>query len=315
MNRFSATILLLATLLLAACAAGSGTLGPVATPPPTAEPSIDAPSAEPTPGETAAPGGTGEPGASPQETAATTTTVRAYFFLGSFTDNSGLVPVLRQVPKTSAVGAAAMNALLAGPNDTELGARPAMYTVVPEGTRFLGLTIDGGVATVNLSREFESGGGSASVLGRLAQVVYTLTQFPTITGVRFELDGQPVTTFSGEGVVLDGPVGRTDYTDFLPAIWVDRPAWGGVLGNPGRVTGLANVFEAAFNVATLDAADRSLVDVPAMATCGTGCWGTFDVTIPYSVSAAQWGTLRVYDLSANDGSPEHVVEYPVWLTP
>ena len=30
-----------------------------------------------------------------------------------------------------------------------------------------------------------------------------------------------------------------------------------------------------------------------MATCGTGCWGTFDVRIPYSVSKAQWGTLRV----------------------
>ena len=157
--------------------------------------------------------------------------------------------------------------------------------------------------------------GLASLSGRLAQVVYTLTQFPTITGVRFQLDGQPVTSFSGEGVVLDHPVGRADYTDFLPPIWVDRPAWRGVLANPGRVSGLANVFEAQFRVQVLDAADRSLLDVPVMASCGTGCWGTFDVTIRYAVGSAQWGTLRVYDRSARDGSPEHVVEYPVWLTP
>ena len=156
--------------------------------------------------------------------------------------------MLREIPKTQAVGAAALNALLAGPNDAELGARPAMYTAIPEGTRFLGLRIEGGIATVNLSREFESGGGSASVLGRLAQVVYTLTQFPTVQGVRFELDGEPVEVFSGEGVVLSEPVGRDDYYDQLPTIFVDRPAWGGVLANPARVVGLANTFEATFQV-------------------------------------------------------------------
>jgi hypothetical protein len=52
-----------------------------------------------------------------------------------------------------------------------------------------------------------------------------------------------------------------------------------------------------------------------MATCGTGCRGTFDVTIAYDVAKAQWGTLRVWDGSAKDGSPENVREYPVWLTP
>jgi germination protein M len=300
------------TLALMACTASGGDLGGVATPPPTSGSSLDLPTAEPTPGDTSPPG---SPGASPVGSPGESTTVRAYFFLGSFTDNAGLVPVLRQVPKTQAVGAAAMAALLAGPNDAELGARPAMYTVVPDGTRFLGLTVDGGIATVNLSREFESGGGSASVLGRLAQVVYTLTQFPTVQGVRFELDGAPVTVFSGEGVVLDKPVDRADYADFLPAIFVDRPAWGGVLGNPGRVTGLANVFEATFRVAILDASGSVLTDQMAMATCGTGCWGTFDVTLPYTVSSAQFGTLRVYDLSAKDGSRQHVTDYPVWLTP
>jgi hypothetical protein len=200
-----------------------------------------------------------------------------------------------------------------------------MYTTIPEGTRLLGLTIANGVATVNLSKEFESGGGSASVLGRLAQVVYTLTQFPTVKSVSFELDGQPVTTFSGEGIVLAHPVGRADYTDQLPAIWVDRPAWGAAIGNPARVAGLANVFEATFRISIYGAEPTGfdgglhfapkLADVQVMATCGTGCWGSFDATIEYSVNVAQWGWLRVYDLSAKDGSNENVTEYPVWLTP
>jgi hypothetical protein len=52
-----------------------------------------------------------------------------------------------------------------------------------------------------------------------------------------------------------------------------------------------------------------------MATCGTGCWGRFDATIGYSVGSAQMGTLRVYNRSARDGSPEAIRDYPVWLTP
>jgi germination protein M len=306
-NLLQAFVVVATFMLVAACSPGTGDLGPVATPPPTSAPSIDPGTPEPTSGASPAPTASTAPGE--------TTTIRAYFFLGSFTHDAGLAPVLREIPKTQAVATAAMNALLAGPAGNEIESRPAMYSAIPEGTRLLGLSIDNGVATVDLSREFESGGGSASVLGRLAQVVYTLTQFPTVDAVSFELDGEPVTVFSGEGVVLEHPVGRADYTDQLPAIWVDRPAWGAALGNPGRVAGMSNVFEATFRIAILDGDENVLADEMAMASCGTGCWGTFDVTISYSVGSAQWGTLRVYELSAQDGSPQNVTDYPVWLTP
>src|SRR5258705_94210 len=82
-----------------------------------------------------------------------------------------------------------------------------------------------GFATVDLSGEF-AGGGSASAKGRLAQVVYTLTQFPAITGVRFKIDGKAVTTFTDAAIDLSGAVDRMTYTDQLPAIFVDQPAWG-----------------------------------------------------------------------------------------
>jgi hypothetical protein len=318
--------LVMLVALVGACSPLTGDLGSVAPPASTGQPSIDLPSAEPTPGgvpgaspvptesdgPSASPAG---PAPTPAPTTTGTTTVRAYYFLGSFVDNAGLVPVLREVPKTQAVGAAAIRALIEGPNDAEMGARPAMYTVIPEGTRFLGLRIDAGIATVNVSREFEQGGGSASVLGRLAQVVYTLTQFPTVEGVKFELDGEPVTVFSGEGVVLDEPVDRADYVDQLPGVFVDRPAWGGVLANPARVRGMANVFEATFRLRLRDGGGRSLANRTVTATCGTGCWGTFDETVDYTVARAGWGRLQVYVLSAKDGSVENLTEYPVWLTP
>jgi germination protein M len=305
--------LLWVAFLVAACGPSTGDLGSVAPPPSTAQPSIALPSDEPTPGSTGNP--QASPGATPSPPTGETTTVRSYFILGSFVDNAGLVPVLREISKTKAVGAAAMAELLNGPNDDELGASPAMYTAIPEGTHFLGLTIENGVATVNLSKEFQSGGGSTTVVQRVAQVVYTLTQFPTVTGVSFQIDGVPKPVFGGNGTTFDRPVTRDDYTDQLPAIFVDRPAWGGVLGNPARLVGVANVFEATFRAEILDGAGKTLASSQVMASCGTGCWGDFDVTIRYDVGKAGWGTLRVFEPSAQDGSPTNITEYPVWLTP
>jgi spore germination protein GerM len=315
---------LLVAVLVAACGATTGSAGVVPTPPLEPDPSVATGSPDPTPGVTpsATPSdvATDSPsvtaGPTPTATTTGTTIVRAYFFLE---DPAGgdpkLVAVLREVPKTKAVATAAMNGLLAGPTQKEATAGPDVTTAIPAGVKLLGLKVEDRVATVDLSKEFESGGGTASVVGRLAQVVYTLTQFSNVESVRFLLDGEPVEVFGSQGIVLDGPVGREQYHDQLPAIFVDRPAWGAAIGNPGRVAGLSNVFEATFRMSLFDGGGKRLLDKMQMADCGSGCWGSFDTTLGYQVAKAQWGTLRVYNPSAKDGTPEDIRDYPVWLTP
>ncbi len=313
----------LATLALAACNATTGGLGTLPPSSGSPEPSIAQgspdvtapPSGVPTPSPSTLPGSpspTDQP--SPSGGTAGTTIVRGYFLLGGGQGSAGLVPVLFEVPKTQAVATAAMNALLSS-SGIQRDGFATMSTAIPAGTKLLGLSVAKGVATVDLSREFESGGGTASAFGRLAQVTYTLTQFPTVTSVAFEIEGQPVGVFGSDGIVLDKPSVRADFEDQLPAIFVDRPAFGAALNNPGRIAGTADVFEAQFRFAILDANGTKLVDQPISATCGTGCRGTFDVTVDYSVAKAQWGTLRVWDPSEVDGSPTAVRDYPVWLTP
>jgi sporulation and spore germination protein/immunoglobulin-like protein involved in spore germination len=330
-----AALLILA--LVAACAAPAASPSPAVSGTPTA--SLPSPTASPSPSPTAAPTPSATPSPTltpatpsptiaptPTPTPTTTMIVRAYFLLG---DGSGgevvneptLVPVLRTVPESPATATAAVRALLAGPSAKERAAMPQIATLIPAGSRLLGIEISGGLATVDLSAEFASlspldagDGGVFSLRGRLAQVVYTLTQFTTVDRVNFKLEGKPVTVFASEEIVLDKPVTRATYRDrYLPLIFVDRPAWGAALLNPGRVTGLANVFEAQFRIALLDRNDKVLVDVPVLATCGTGCWGGFDVTLSYDVSSAQWGTLRVWDISEYSGKPVAVREYPVYL--
>lgn len=305
-------------LVLSACGGGNGGLGTVPPVSPTPEPSVVPGSPDVTPGPTTGPtpSAPASPGVtpSPQPTPVETTIVRAYFYLGGDEDQEGLVGVLREIPATRAIATAAINALLDGPSASEASGGP-ISSAVPAGSRLLGLSIENGVATINLSREFESGGGSLSTMVRLGQVVFTLTQFPSVESVRFEIEGEPAEVFGSEGIVLDRPVGREDYEEILPAIFVDRPVYGAAIGNPARVTGTSNVFEATSLVSILDGDGRVIAETVVTATCGTGCRGTFDVTLRYDVPAAEWGTLRVWAGSAVDGSPIHVRDYPVWLTP
>jgi germination protein M len=311
--------------LVGACVGGSGGLGPVPTPPTSPTPSIAEPSPDQTPPPASpSPSAGGSPAASPAPSGAAspepspaTTIVRAYFILADGpTGGGGLVPVLVEVPATKAVARAAMTALLAGHG--EPGSYPDSYqsisTAIPTGTTLLGIDIADGVATVDLSGEFQAGGGSASMFARLGQVVYTLTQFPTVGSVTLRIDGQPVSLFSSEGIVIDHPLSRADFEDQLPAIFIDGPAWGAAAGNPSRVTGTANVFEAQFRVAIVAGDGTVVADVPVLASCGTGCRGSFDVTIPYRVTKGGWGTVRAYDRSAKDGSVIDVREYPVYLS-
>src|ERR1039458_7597869 len=152
----------------------------------------------------------------------------------------------RLVAATPAVGTAALRALLAGPNAAEKAAN--LHSNIPAGSRLLSLTIAGGVATVNFDSTYASGGGSLSMTSRLAQVVYTLTQFPTVGTVRLEMGGKLVTVFGGEGILIEHPMSRLDPTfiDVVPNILLETPAVGDSIHSPLHVTGMANTYEATY---------------------------------------------------------------------
>jgi hypothetical protein len=130
-----------------------------------------------------------------------------------FTRGESLEAVNRAVPRVARVGAETVKALLAGPTAEET--RSGLGTSIPRDTRFLNLVIDDGVAEVDLSKAFESGGGTLSLTMRLAQVTCTLDQFDSVRGVRFSLDGKLVNVFSGDGIVVDQPVTCAGYGDLL----------------------------------------------------------------------------------------------------
>lgn len=222
-------------------------------------------------------------------------------------------PVERRVPQTKAVMAAAMTALLAGPTAAERKA--GLDTLIPKGTRLLSAKVSSGVATVDLTGTFDDGGGSLSMTNRLAQVVYTLTQFPGVTGVRVKLDGKAVTVFGGEGLDLSSPQKRSDYEYSTPAILVDAPARGATVTSPLHLTGTANVFEAVFQLEVLGPDGTVKAFRTVTASSGTGTRGTWSATVPFSLGEPGVGGVRVFTLSAKDGTTrENVVDVPLNMT-
>jgi germination protein M len=231
-----------------------------------------------------------------------------------FTRDDGLVAVRRTHGPTPRVATAAIQDLLAGPTAAERAA--GVDSAVPRGTRLIGIGIRDGDATVDLTSEYQSGGGSLSMQTRLAQVVYTLTQFPTVQKVRFRLDGTPVHVFSSEGIVLEGPVGRDDYVNLLPAIEVAKPSPDARVTSPVTVSGTANVFEANVSIEVLDANGKVVGKTFTTASCGTGCRGTYSTPVTFKIAGEQQGTIVVHDDdAAGTGKPPHVVRVPVVLAP
>jgi hypothetical protein len=108
-----------------------------------------------------------------------------------------------------------LGALLEGPTATESAAGLQTYLA---GTRTqVTATVAAGIATVNFSVNPVQVVGPAIETIAIAQVVYTATQQPGVTGVSFEIAGQPIEVPIDSGADVAGPVDRSSYLAQAPA--------------------------------------------------------------------------------------------------
>ena len=307
MKRLPILMIVGVSLLAVGCGApSSGALGPAPTATATTKPS--SPAVSPGTGTAnAAPSPSGQrPTATPTQGPAREIGLQAWF-----SRNGKLFVTKRTVPATTGIGQAALDRMLTGPSAAEYAA--GLRSRIPAGTTVRGVRISAGIATVDLSSSFESAASPSAMPLRIAQVVYTLTQFPTVTGVRFAINGQGVTVVGG--VPVQSPQTRAMYSGYLPAITVRSPVIGARVTSPVTVSGTANVFEATVSVRILDSAGREIARTFTTASCGTGCRGDYSVTVSYSVPRMQPGTIEVFESSAKDGQPINVQLIPVTLAP
>ena len=210
----------------------------------------------------------------------TQTTVRLYFL------RDGKVAPIARTVSPPAVATAALEQLAAGPNaqESSAGLTSAAVNTPTE------VTITNGIARLDLPSMSHAA---------LAQVVYTLTQFPTVHGVR-----------GSRSLGDTPPLTRADFEDVTPAILIESPLPGETVTSPLRVTGTANTFEATFDLEVRNSSGVRVARRFVTATSGSGTRGTFDTTISFPHTGGGL-TLVAYEASAANGKPIHVVRIPL----
>ena len=210
---------------------------------------------------------------------------------------------------TPAVGRHSLEALLDGPDgfETDIG----MSTAIPAGSELLDIDVGDGLATVDLSGDFATGGGSLSMELRVAQVVFTLTQFETVDTVTVLLDGQEATEgIGGEGIPATG-VDRGDYENVTPFVLVESPVPGQEVTSPVTISGIANTFEANVAYDVTDPEGLIVAEGSTQATAGNGVWGDFEVTVEFRTERTGLGAVIAFQDDMESGGRRDVYEVPV----
>jgi hypothetical protein len=180
--------------------------------------------------------------------------------------------------------------------DGQLQARavqvPQTTAVAAASLRALGLaadvTIADGTARVDLPGATDE---------QTAEIVYTLTQYPTVQQV--DVGGRTGLT-------------RADVTAFVPPILIESPAAGASVPRSFHVRGSASVFEATLVVELLQ--NGKVVQKRSVTAAeGAPGRGPFDTVLDAPAGGA--AQVVAFAPSAEDGSPQHEVRTDVTVGP
>ena len=219
----------------------------------------------------------------------------------SFGGNPALVPVILEVDSldpeiefTDALAALGTNL------------PDGLANAIPASVSVLSTQTDGQAIVADMNEAFlEGAGGLLADMTMLNQLIYTLTYSDPDASVLFTVNGQPVETFGSEGLILTEPVRRDNFLDQLHVINVTQPIV--ETGDGWIVTGLANVFEATLVLNVLDGDGNVTHEEFVTATCGTGCWGDFEVVLDSDLIIPGESSIQLFQYSAENGQPVDVV--------
>jgi len=132
--------------------------------------------------------------------------VKVYFVKSFQVTDFRLTPVRRKLSIDKSRLTIAITELLKGPSKKEKKA--GFYTEIPSTTKLIEIKETPKDITINLSKDFELGGGSTSMGMRLKQLVNTALDAEKDKPVYLELQEKRVESIGGEGVIVTQPLSR-----------------------------------------------------------------------------------------------------------
>ncbi len=105
--------------------------------------------------------------------------------------------------------------LASNKTDGKVAKKNGTVSTIPKGTKLLSIRTEADGVHVDLSREFEQGGGSTSMQARLSEVLYTATSMNPNANVWITIEGKKLETLGGEGIEVKQPLDRKSFqTEF-----------------------------------------------------------------------------------------------------
>jgi len=139
------------------------------------------------------------------------------YFLGTINGSDRLQSTSRDV---AANPTAVMNELLKGVTADERARR--LRSVVPSGTRLLGVSQQGRLLVVDLSKEFFQATGEAQIEA-VAQIVLTARALDGVDRVQILVDGAPREWPRGDGTLTSEPLTEFAFPEVAPSSQPDQP--------------------------------------------------------------------------------------------
>lgn len=116
-----------------------------------------------------------------------------------------LNPTESQSSNAEVVLTTALEALLDGPQNA------AHSTTIPPEARLRGIEVKADGVHVDLSADFTTGGGTTSMTGRVAQILYTATSLDPNMPVWLAIESEPLEVLGGEGLMIRQPLTRQEF--------------------------------------------------------------------------------------------------------
>jgi len=130
----------------------------------------------------------------------------AVYWIESSKNKLIAVPIAIKAQSNDEAIASVINMLI-----TENPPESELYSAIPTNTKVLSATTKNKEIRINLSKAFTSGGGSASMQGRIIQVLYTATTLEPDAKVFLSVEGKPLKLIGGEGLEVPQPMTRKDF--------------------------------------------------------------------------------------------------------
>jgi len=112
--------------------------------------------------------------------------------------------IQRELPENENKLNFAIKELLKGPNADEVSKK--YYSEIPSGTKVLSVMENDSKVIINLSSDFQYGGGSDSLYSRMQQLLKTVLANTSNKKVYLYLDGQQADVIGGEGIMIKQPL-------------------------------------------------------------------------------------------------------------